>query len=213
MLQVTKKAALLILLSSSLLNPGCGKKKSSDEQQPANAKNPEQKVVAPAKADPCATSPSVLQVSAEVANREKPESFQLNEFTVTDGAAVKLQGGAAYTMFISDYPIERKTLGAATLHPPAGKVLITVMITHSKTEESPQPLTAGQTISTTPDESGRAFELIMERGEDRYTLSREATGKLEVLRLDDSQICVSIDYSDAEKKQVKGVVHLDVVTL
>jgi hypothetical protein len=193
---------------------GCGnKKKPGKEGEGAAPVKPTPDVVEPTKTDPCAGSAFVLAVSAEIANRDKPASFQTPEFTVVDGAAIRIGDGASYTLFIADYPIERASLGTKSLHPPAGKVLITAMIGGAMPDKPQAPVAKGDVISTTPDESGRAFKLIMERGEDRYNVARDAAGKLEVLAVDDSQICVAVEYSDVEKKSVKGVVRLDVVKM
>ena len=199
------------ILAVALVTFGCsGKKKQASKGE--SGVTPEQ-VTEPAPIDPCTISPSVLAVGAQIENRDKPTSFQVPEFTVVSGAAISLRGGGAYTLFLADYPIELASLGTTSLHPPAGKVLITAMIDGAMPDKPQLPVAKGNVIATTPDESGRAFKLIMERGEDRYTLAREATGKLEVLAVDDAKICVSIDYGDVEKKSVKGVVSLDIVKL
>ena len=128
------------------------------------------------------------------------EPFEDAEFEVVDTVAVKV-ADAAYTMYLADYEIDREAVGGfETLHPPAGKTLITLSITVFNAEEEPLPIEVGDVIPAGGEFGEQTFIVFVERGADMYNSNLGVDGEVEVLGLSGDEICVSVDYSDYEEE-------------
>ena len=143
----------------------------------------------------CPEPPHVVELRAQNVQAGL-DGFDEPAFTIVDAVGVDIANGAAYTLYLADYAIDRDEVGSTTLHPPAGNVLITLFITQFFGDTDPVAVSTGDTV--TVSDEGQTFGLIIERGEENYNTSPGSSGTIEILHVDDDLLCVQIDYQDLQ---------------
>lgn len=126
-------------------------------------------------------------------------------FTATSAAAVSLDGGKGYTMYLADFPVKAADLSmVSTPTPAAGKTLVTVADTvfNAPNPDAVRPVKAGDNTTYTPDFGKRTFTVVAQTGEKPFQSNEGGKGSLKITKAGD-QFCGTVDYSDNEKS-IKG---------
>lgn len=119
--------------------------------------------------------------------------------TLTDAAAVSLGGGAAYTMYVADFPLD---LGQASLATDpdveAGGHLATIAATVFQPEGAPGPIAAGTVVPAGTQTGELVFVATLQSDTEQYQNNSGLTGSL-TMREVGPAVCVDVDYADDEK--------------
>jgi hypothetical protein len=117
----------------------------------------------------------------------------------TSAAAVRLGDGAAYTHYAGDYEIPTDNIGRETVEPPAGQHQATVFITVHNAQTEQPPIEPGTEIEYTAESDVLTFGVVVYAGSEQFGEALDARGRVTVENVDESAICVSVDYTDAQK--------------
>lgn len=120
-------------------------------------------------------------------------------------AAVSLGDGAAYTLYVGDYDIPTDDVTTATVIPPKGRHQATVFLTVYNAATVPPPIEAGATADVGASEGELALGAILYAGTQDHSQAVDATGSATVTAVDDTSLCVDVDYTD-EQKQLHGTI-------
>ncbi len=126
-------------------------------------------------------------------------------FTASSAAAVSLEGGKGYTMYLADFPIKADDISMVdTPKPAAGQNLVTVFDTvfNAPDPDAVKPVKAGDVTAYSPDFGKRTMSVVAQSGEKPFQSNEGGKGTLKVTKVGD-QFCGTVDYSDNEKS-VKG---------
>jgi hypothetical protein len=193
-----------VLLVLVLVAAACG---ASDDSTPAEAANDSGAVVdEPAAATepeagddagcPTESFSGTLSRSAAGGHQEA----QRADGEMIDALAVVRSEGIAYTIYLSDYSIDRDELGS-TLQAPAGSVLVTFAI------DEVDGIVIGEPFANTDD---RQPFVIIDSGGGATDSASAATGEQTVTGLSSATICFEIDYQD-NVKSITGTVSAPIV--
>jgi hypothetical protein len=120
----------------------------------------------------------------------------------TGTAAVRLAGGAAYTLYAGDYAVPTENLDFETVVPPAGQHQVTIYVTVFNATTTPPPIEPGTEVELASGSGELTFGVVAYVGEEAFGEAEDATGALTVDAVDDGSICVNIDYVDKQKSVV-----------
>lgn len=137
--------------------------------------------------------------SAECATEATATFPTAGEIDLEGGAAVKL-ADSAYTIYAGDFAVAPDRISGASAED--GQHLVTLAITTFNATEVPPALEEGQTIDYTSEFGVLTFSVILNEGTTPVGNNAGASGTVEVVSVDDSAICVDVDYSDDEKSVV-----------
>lgn len=130
-------------------------------------------------------------------------------FAFTDAVAVRLQPGA-YSVFLGDYDLDPALFASwETQHPPADHTLVQLYLTTfggGQIETDPAELVPGDVIVASSEIDGsKVLGLTFERGLAAgdpaylaYNTSSTPEGQAEVLGINDTHLCLKVDYLDYE---------------
>jgi hypothetical protein len=131
-------------------------------------------------------------------------------FGFTDAVAVRLQPGA-YSVFLGDYDLDPALFASwETQHPPADHTLVQLYLTTfgggGQIDTDPAELVAGDVIVASSEIDGsKVLGLTFERGLDAgdppylaYNTSSTPEGQAEVLGINETHLCLKVDYLDYE---------------
>lgn len=128
---------------------------------------------------------------------------------VTDTAAVSLEGGAAYTTYLTDFDIDAAEVsGFSSPTVAADANMVTVFVTVYNAEEVPGPLEAGTEIEHSDEFGVLTFGVIHAAGAESFGTSSGATGSMTITAVGDT-FCAEIDYAD-EEKTLSGSIEAEV---
>ncbi|MFD0807313.1 hypothetical protein ACFQ0K_14565 [Nocardioides caeni] len=177
-----------VLLATSLL-AGCG---SGDDAEPhedssSAASGGSTDTTKGAEAGECATSLTATYPDGTEAVLD------------TTAQAAELGDGTAYTFYVGDYEIPDEGIGVDTVLPPEGSRLAVVFLTAFNATSPLEEIAPGTTVEVTDELDVLTFSTILYAGGTAAQSATDATGELTVVAVDDSSICVELDYDDAEK--------------
>lgn len=105
--------------------------------------------------------------------------------------------GGAYTLYAADYEVTATdALSNATGDQDH---LATLAITTFNADGTPESVAEGSTVEWTDEFGVLTFSVVLNDGATAMGNTSGASGTVEVVSLDDEQICVEVDYSDDEK--------------
>lgn len=166
---------------------------SSGQDPQAAADEPKAAAIESAAPPWCATRLEVTEKSSGAAT------------TLTSGGAVSLGGGAAYTLYAADFPID--TSGATVAYepqgPPEGHVAMlaaTVLNANGHTE----PIAAGTAVAAGVTPGELVLVTRYDAGQESFNNNSGATGQITFDEVGES-VCVTVDYAD-EEKQMTGTI-------
>ncbi len=120
-------------------------------------------------------------------------------FAPTSAAAVSLEGGAAYTVYLGDFDIDVDALSfISTPEPGVGEHMVTVAITTFNAEGTPEIPAVGRTIEYQDEFGELTFIVTANEGAEYFGNNSGAGGTVSITAVGDS-LCFDIEYSDAEK--------------
>jgi hypothetical protein len=188
---------LVLLLVAS----ACGSDDPSTADDAATVADEPAAATEPASADdsgcPTESFSGALARSASGGHREE----QRTGAEMIDAVAVTRSEGIAYTIYLSDYPIDRDELGS-TLQAPPGSVLVTFAI------DEAEGILIGKPFANTDD---RSPFVIIDSGGGATDSATGATGEQTVTGLSSTRICFEIDYQDAIKS-ISGSVSAEIAS-
>jgi hypothetical protein len=131
------------------------------------------------------------------------------EVPLLDGKAVPL-GGPAYTIFAGDYDVPSEGIAIAGAQAGPGQHLAFVATTVYNSTGPATELEIGVPIEWTDEFEVLTFAVLLDEEGETHGNNIGAAGTLTVTALDDSSICVEVDYSDDEKSVV-GTISAEIV--
>jgi hypothetical protein len=131
------------------------------------------------------------------------------EIALQDGKAVAL-GGPAYTIFAGDYDVPSDGIAIAGAEAGPGQHLAFVATTVFNGDGDAEPLEIGAPIEWTDEFEVLTFAVILDEEGETHGNNIGAAGSLTVTGLDESSICVDVDYRD-EEKSVVGTIAATIV--
>ncbi len=119
--------------------------------------------------------------------------------SIGGAAAVSLEGGAAYTVYLAAQDLSPDDIGSfsgpdATADAP----VIALPITIFNAEGELQPIEAGVSIPYTPDFGVLTFRVTADLGDEFLGNNVDAEGTVTITNVD-GNLCGTVDYSDGEK--------------
>lgn len=191
------RRTLLSLAATTLLLAGCG---SGDDPGTATTaslgETEEAESSSPAAAVDCATDAVATFPGA-------------GEIALQDGKAVAL-GGPAYTIFAGDYDVPSDGLAISGAEAGPGQHLAFVATTVFNGTADSAELEIGVPIEWTDEFEVLTFAVLLDEEGEQHGTNIGASGTLTVTGLDDSSICVDVDYRD-EEKSVVGTIAAEIV--
>lgn len=129
-------------------------------------------------------------------------TFGDEEVTLDQAVAVDVGApaapGAAYTIYAADYEVSATDTVSGAV-PGERDHLATLAITTFNAEGTPDPVVEGSTITWTSDFGVQTFSVVLTGGGTALGNTAGASGTVDVVSLDDTAICVDVDYTDDEK--------------
>lgn len=122
-------------------------------------------------------------------------------FTATSAAAVSLEGGRAYTMYLADFDLSVDDISMfSTPTVPEGGTMFTVAVTvfNAPDVEAFDPLSPGVVIEYTSEFEVLTFVVTARDGDEIHGRSTGAEGTLEVTGTGGT-FCGTVTYTDGEK--------------
>jgi len=173
---IVRRGALAAVLVLLLTAAGCG----DDEEPESTTGDGEDPAPVECATDLTATYPDGTEVSLD------------------NTAALALAPGAAYTIYAADFDVQVQDSVSGAV-PAEGGNVATLAITTFNAEGEPPPVEEGATIDWTTDFGVLTFSVVL--NQDTTVLGNTAggAGTLEIVALDDEQLCLDVDYSDDEK--------------
>ncbi len=149
--------------------------------------------------------PEVPYAVALRAAENESVGSESDAFEVTSAKAVKLAGGAAYTIYLADFPIDEGEISAFSApSAPAGGTLVTLFLTTFNASEDPDMVEPGISIKYTPDFGVLTFRVVTQVGPKQYGSQQMAEGTVTVDEAGDA-ICGSVDYVDSAGDDIGDV--------
>jgi hypothetical protein len=196
-----RTAPALVLLAALLA--GCGDDEAGDEAGTTYVGEAEPVAPAASSTGPSATAEPVDCVTDAVATFPNA-----GEIALQDGKAVAL-GGPAYTIFAGDFDVPSDGLAIAGAEAGPGQHLAFVATTVFNGDGDNETLEIGVPIEWTDEFEVLTFAVILDEEGETHGNNLGATGTLTVTGLDESSICVDVDYRD-EEKSVVGTIAADI---
>ncbi len=134
------------------------------------------------------------------------------ETTLNEAGAVSLAGGAAYTMYAADFPLDTSSASLAFKPdvPPGGH-LATLAVTVFQPTHAPAPVEAGTMVPAGTQLDELVFVASYATDSERYGDNTDMAGSL-TMREVGTSVCAQVDYADAEKS-VTGTLAAPVVAV
>lgn len=125
---------------------------------------------------------------------------ELTDTDVVEATGSTYSGGAGYTVYLSDAPIEGQ-VGLDTITAPEGGVMVT--ISFAGMDDAGEPIAAGAEV-------GAPQAVIIDTGGGASVNSTGAEGSVSIIDVSDDQVCFDITYTD-EYQTVEGTVSASLV--
>lgn len=158
-----------------------------------------------ADADPpskCADTPYAVQLRAASGDAT---GIELDSFEVVSAKAVRLADGAAYTIYLADFPISDDDISAFSQpEVPDDGAMVTLFLTTFNAPADPQIITAGTTIDYTPDFGVLTFRVVAQVGTEQFGSLHTAQGTVTVDEAGD-YICGTVEYTDSASEDLSDV--------
>ena len=122
------------------------------------------------------------------------------DFTATSAAAVSLEGGKAYTLYLADFDLSVDDLGYSNPEVADGNTMVMVAVTvfDAPDPDAVEPVAVGDEIEWVDEYGVRTFTVVGQAGDTSLGDRTGASGTVTVTAVGDN-FCGTVEYTDGEK--------------
>ncbi len=123
-----------------------------------------------------------------------------SDFTATSAAAVSLEGGKAYTLYLADFDLTVDDLGFSNPEVAEGDTMVMVAVTvfDAPDPEAVEPVAVDDEIVWSDEYGVRTFTVVAQAGDTAFGDRTGAEGTVAVTAVGD-RFCGTVEYTDGEK--------------
>jgi hypothetical protein len=148
----------------------------------------------------CGEQPFTGTISRLEDEMSEQPATELADTDIVEATGSTYSGGAGYTVYLSDAPIEGQ-VGLDTITAPEGGVMVT--ISFAGMDDAGEPIAAGAEV-------GAPQAVIIDTGGGASVNSTGAEGSVSIIDVSDTEVCFDISYTD-DYQTVEGTVSASLV--